>query len=51
MQVLLATFVYLRFGMRRDLEKFESILVKKYEMEPERVEFSLKKTPFYFKPY
>jgi len=51
LQVLLATFVYLKFGMRRDLEKFESILVKKYEMEPERVEFSLKKTPFYFKPY
>ncbi len=47
-QVLISTFIFLKFALRRDLERFEEILSKKYKISAERREFSIKKTRFFF---
>jgi hypothetical protein len=48
LEVSIIIYIHLRFALRRDLEKFENILSKGYNISTERVEFKLTKTRFFF---
>jgi hypothetical protein len=45
-QIFVTTLLYFKFVLRKDLGRFENILTQRYKMPPQRVEFSLKQTPF-----